>query len=345
MSEETYINHTQSSEALVRLTGKQAKEQWDRWASDPVGTGMYFRGKKEDGNLAFRIDLGTDMDWITTLSLEKRIDLMKDKGKKNASKEDVQGMAGSLLTGSHCRLGGGALDLRAAAGNLLGAGGESFMDRGIQLPDITAIGMKTDLDDDADQSLLDEQDAEDEEKEKEKEKGKKATWWSQEKGIKDAMQTCDAMVAKYKLDGRTLLNDMQRVGTELSKVSVEENDYLKQETAIMTTKVKALELLFGAKSELDAYISSFVLGVLPDGAVGGSTASSSGSPGKIAHTMGSAPPCGMYEQLLTFAEVETFSSECLCAEAAANLLDVKKKSLACLRALETVDELLPHVHA
>ena len=78
MGEEKYIEHAQSSDADVRMTARQAKVQWDTWAADPEGTGMYLTGSKENNDLKFRIFKQTDVDFKASVSLSKKLKLVRD---------------------------------------------------------------------------------------------------------------------------------------------------------------------------------------------------------------------------------------------------------------------------
>ena len=133
-------------------------------------------------------------------------------------------------------------------------------------------------------------------------------------------------------DQKQLMTEMGRIDFELGRLNEEEQDFLKSEKAIFRTKFEALQLFDKVESDLADYIAKFNRSE-GDGAPGYgwlSSASSVGSPGKVAHLMGTAPPCHLYMDLQVFGEISKLALKCLTAETSDDLIGFKKElSTAC----------------
>jgi hypothetical protein len=320
MNEAKFIEHSQSAEAVERMTAVQAKAAWDKWAADPAATGMFFTGSRQESNLKFRIPLGTRVDFNTTVSLSKRLELVRDKGMKNATSDNVKDMSSKLI-GGHSSIGGGALDLHSLASKLLPSGGDGMLNQGVHVPDIRALGMKADVD--ASEEGEEEKPEEEAMEADNPKSGKKPKWWNKEKAIKDTMHNLGQSVDKVTQEAGTLLNEMNAVKAVIQKLPAEEAEFIKQEIAIFSTKLEGLSLVFGDAPPLDEFIARFKDKV-GDGTAAGSAASSAG-PGKVAHTMGSAPPCAQYEELKVESILKSISPRCLMAESKEDLDQAKKE--------------------
>jgi hypothetical protein len=318
--QEQFIEFSQTPAAPTRLTPKQAKAQWEIWSADPVGSGLIFKGSVEEKNLQFRIGKGTDVDFTSTLTLSKKLELIREKAKKNATLDDVTGATAKLM-GGHSAIGGGAMDFRALAPNLLAGGGEALLGRDLQMPDITAIGLKNDV-------AFDEEEEEkdyEEEGQGDKDKDAKKSTWNKEKSIKDTINNLENVISKIGTEGRAMLADMERLNACLHDLEPRENEYIKQEKAIMHTKLKCLELVFKDEESLAQYLKTF--GPLEPNSENphqSEAASSVDDGAPVAHTMGSAPPCPLFADLKVFDTIEKQPERCLLCTTKEALDTVKK---------------------
>jgi hypothetical protein len=102
---------------------------------------------------------------------------------------------GKNLLDNHGQVGGGFLDLKASAGRMMGLGGDGLLGKEIHIPDIKALGMKGDVEDEEEDDEADKEDEQDKEPEKKK-------WWNKEKAIKDAIHANEQLVHKVTEDAK-----------------------------------------------------------------------------------------------------------------------------------------------
>jgi len=214
----------------------------------------------------------------------------------------------------------------------MASGGESLLAHGIALPDITVLGMHEDVDkgEESDGNGSGKGDDEPEQDGSKDGKEKKAKWWNKERAIKDAVHYCENACGKLTQEAKVMLQDMSKLMDALGKLEPAELEYVRQEKAILKTKHEALSAIFESASELSNYLAKFdrAADEGAHGVVGRGSSSQVG--GKIAHTMGSAPPCGMYKFLQPLADIASISQECCAAETKEHLEATKKKMSAAI---------------
>ena len=98
-----------------------------------------------------------------------------------------------------------------------------------------------------------------------------------------------------------MLEEHQAEEEALKALSAPEQKFYESERAILTTRRKALRCLFLSVAELDDFKQSFQHSTNSEAWAPGK-ASSSGGPSKIAHNVGSGPPCELYLDLKTYQD-------------------------------------------
>ena len=330
MNEEQYVEFSGSPAAEIRLTPQQAKAQWATWAADPAASEKYFTGDKASNNLKFRIPTGMHVDFNTRLSLSKRLDMVRDKPKKNATPEDVKAMTGKLLT-DHSSIGAGALDFHALAPNLLKAGGEALMAKDLQVGDISAMGLQPDTEEDEEEENADDTNADPK---------PAAKWWNKEKAINDAMRSSEDLLKRARQETTTLLGEVNNLVKLAERAEEQEISFWRQELVICTTKRDCLSCLLGDAAALDSFTQKFSAST-QDAQAAASCASKSASAKEI-HCMGSAPPCERWEDLQVFNILESGVNQLLGASSAQELANLQKDirdSLVPIRNLFTASKI------
>eukprot|EP00969_Alexandrium_andersonii_P140017 6194264-Alexandrium_andersonii.AAC.1 len=84
-------------------------------------------------------------------------------------------------------------------------------------------------------------------------------------------------------------------------MSVGDRQHFRSEELVLAGKFEALKLLWGAAEDMKSYIAKFHEASVQDGASLRSATTNGLHGGTIARTLGSAPPCSLYEDLVPFS--------------------------------------------